>query len=142
MDTAEAVETKPQNPQVLGGVAPYLMVSDAAGAAAFYRKAFGAIEVASLPPDESGRTCHVHLVVNGGSLMLSDAYPEHGCPLETHGGYTLHLQVEDVDAWWTRATEAGAEVVLPLQLMFWGDRYGQVRDPYGVRWSLGATPKD
>jgi uncharacterized glyoxalase superfamily protein PhnB len=46
--------------------------------------------------------------------------------------------VEDVDVWWNRAVAAGAEVVLPLQLMFWGDRYGQLRDPFGVIWALGA----
>jgi uncharacterized glyoxalase superfamily protein PhnB len=68
--------------------------------------------------------------------MLSDAYPEHGHPLKTPQGFMLHLQVEDVDAWWDRAVAAGAEIVLPLQLMFWGDRYGQLRDPFGVLWSL------
>ncbi len=52
-------------------------------------------------------------------------------------GYTLHMKVDDVDFWWKRAVDAGAEVVLPLQRMFWGDRYGQLRDPFGVLWSMG-----
>ena len=123
-------------PQVLGGVAPYLTVEGATRASEFYQRAFGAKEVAAQPVDEKGRTMHVHLYVNGGSLMLSDAYPEYGHPFKAPQGICLHLHVNDVDAWWKRATEAGAEVVLPLQVMFWGDRYGQLRDPFGVLWSL------
>lgn len=133
--TAPAAEAH-QAPAILGGVAPYLAVSNAAEAAAFYARAFGAETVAHMPPDEKGRTMHVHLHINGGSVMLSDPFPEHGHPYKAPQAFTLHLQVDDVDAWWSRAVEAGAEIVLPLQLMFWGDRYGQVRDPYGVTWSL------
>jgi PhnB protein len=125
-------------PQVRGGVVAYLGVDGAAKAAEFYKRAFGAEEVARHPVDAQGRTMHIHLYVNGGSLMLSDPYPEHGCPLETPGAFTLHLQVDDVEAWWRRAVDAGAEVTLPLQDMFWGDRYGQLRDPFGVSWSLAA----
>lgn len=126
-------------PPVLGGVAPYLSVSDAGKAADYYVKAFGATEVMRVPPDEQGRYLHIHLVINGGSLMLSDAFPDHGHPLETPAGFMLHLQVDDVDGWWKRAMDAGADVLLPVQEMFWGDRYGQLRDPFGIRWSL-ATP--
>lgn len=124
--------------EVTGGVAPYLVVSNANAAADFYVKAFGAEDIARMPPDEQGRTMHCHLRINGGSVMLSDAYPEHGCPLQPPQAFTLHLQVDDVDAWWRRAVEAGAEIVMPLQVMFWGDRYGQVRDPFGVTWSMAA----
>ena len=132
---------RPDPVPVLGGVCPYLSVSDAAGAAEFYKKAFGATEAARMPPDDKGRHLHIHLVINGGSLMLADAFPEHGHPLEKPQAFTLHLQVEDVDSLWTRVVDAGAEIVLPLQLMFWGDRYGQARDPFGVLWSMAATPK-
>ena len=125
-------------PEVLGGVVPYLMVNGASDAAAFYTRAFGATEAFRYPTDEKGRTMHIHLYINGGSLMLSDAYPEHGCALEKPQGYTLHMKVDDVDTWWQRAVDAGAEIVLPLQVMFWGDRYGQLRDPFGVLWSMGA----
>jgi len=93
-----------------------------------------------MPPDEKGRYMHIHLVVNGGSLMLADAFPEHGHALETPGGVTLHLQVDDADAWWKRAVDAGAEPLMPVTAMFWGDRYGQFRDPFGMRWSVGTTP--
>jgi uncharacterized glyoxalase superfamily protein PhnB len=94
-----------------------------------------------MPLDAQGRTMHIHLYINGGSVMLSDPYPEHGHPLQAPQAFTLHLQVDDVDAWWERAVQAGAEVRLPLQLMFWGDRYGQLSDPFGVTWSLAATPQ-
>lgn len=132
---------KPMNPAVLGGVAPYLCLDGAGRAAEFYERAFGAETVAHQPADEKGRTMHVHLYINGGSVMLSDPFPEHGCPLRAQQGCTLHLQVDDVEAWWRRAVEAGAEVVVPLQDMFWGDRYGLVRDPFGVTWSLAAPTR-
>ena len=135
MTTAAPAQT-PQ-PQVLGGIVPYLSLDGASRAAAFYARAFDAREVFRHPTDDKGRTMHIHLYINGGSLMLADPYPEHGHPHRPAQGYTLHLKVDDVDAWWQRAVDAGADVVLPLQKMFWGDRYGQVRDPFGVLWSLG-----
>ena len=126
---------------VKGGPAPYLVLDGAIKAAEFYKRAFGAEQVGLYPPDESGRTMHVHLYINGGSLMLSDCYPEHGHPFKEPQAFNLHLQVDDVDTWWERAIKAGAEVRMPVQLMFWGDRYGQLRDPFGVVWSLATTPK-
>jgi len=126
-------------PEVLGGPVPCLIVEGALCASELYQRAFGAEEVGYVPPDDKGRTMHVHLYVNGGSLILADAYPEHGCAFEPPQGYSLHLQVGDVDAWWRRAVAAGLQVLTPLQLMFWGDRWGQLRDRFGVRWSLGAS---
>ena len=128
-------------PEIRGGVVPYLMVSDAGAAAEFYKKAFGAVEVGRHPPDASGRTMHIHLHINGSSVMLSDPYPEYGHPLKTPQSFNLHMPVDDVDAWWTRAVAAGAEIVMPLQEMFWGDRYGQLRDPFGVTWAMGAPSR-
>jgi PhnB protein len=139
MATAQSKDTP--LPDVLGGIVPYLSLHGASKAAEFYVKAFGAREVFRHPADAKGRTMHIHLYLNGGSLMLADPYPEHGHPYKAAQGYTLHLKVEDVDRWWQRAVAAGAEVVLPLQKMFWGDRYGQVRDPFGVLWSMGQ-PSD
>ncbi len=123
-------------PEVRGGVVPYLQVSNAIEASAFYQQAFGAEEVFRVPPDEHGRTMHIHLYVNSGSLMLCDAYPEHGHPLEKPQAFNLNLQVEDIDTWWTRAIGAGVEVISPVQETFWGSRYGQVRDRYGVIWAF------
>jgi PhnB protein len=137
MATTQSAPTT--QPEVLGGIVPYLSLDGASRAAEFYASAFGAHEVFRYPTDDKGRTMHIHLHLNGGSLMLSDAYPEHGHPHQAAQGYTLHLKVDDVDSWWQRAVAAGAEVVLPLQKMFWGDRYGQLRDPFGVLWSMGQA---
>ena len=138
--TAELPSAPTSAPEqtVVGGVVPYLNVSDASGAAEFYRRAFGAEEVARTPAPDGKRLVHCHLRINGGTLMLSDAFPEHGYPVQTPQAFTLHLQVADVQALWDRATAAGAEVITPLDVMFWGDRYGQLRDPFGVAWSMGG----
>ena len=138
--TADA-PTAADMPPTLGGVIPYLTVEGALKASAFYQKAFGAQQVFAHPADDKGRTMHVHLYLNGGSVMLSDAYPEHGHPFEAPQGFTVQLIVDDVDAWWARALAAGAEVVTPLQEMFWGDRWGQVRDPFGISWSMSTPAK-
>ncbi|TCL75528.1 VOC family protein [Rhizobium sp. BK251] len=139
-DTVETQEGPRAGAAVLGGLFPYIQVDGAAKAAEFYTRAFGAKEAERLPLDEQGRTMHLHLYVNGSSLMLCDFYPEHGFPAVTPQGYTLQLILKDadIDAWWKRAVEAGAEVVMPLDVMFWGDRYGQLRDPFGVIWAMDA----
>jgi len=130
-------------PKVLGGLTPYLGIEGATKAAEFYEKAFGAEQVFAVPPDEKGRTMHIHLYVNGSSLMLGDFYPEHGHAAKPVQACTmqLHLGAEDVDAWWKRAVDAGCEVVVPLDVMFWGDRWGQLRDPFGVDWAMNAPVK-
>jgi len=121
----------------LGGVTAYLHLDGATKASAFYKMAFGAREIAAHPVDEKGRTMHIHLDINGSSVMLSDFYPEHGHDFKIPQGFMLHLEVDDVEAWWHRALDAGAQVAMPLQDMFWGARYGIVRDPFGVSWSMG-----
>lgn len=130
-------EAYPQ-PEMKGGVIAYLQLDGAMKAAEFYVKAFGAEIAFAQPVDDKGRTMHVHLYINNGSLMLSDAYPEHGHALQTPQGFTLHQKIDgDIDAVFNRAVEAGCTVLLPIQDMFWGDRYGQLKDPYGVSWSFG-----
>jgi PhnB protein len=127
-----------------GGITAHLTIRDgkAADAIAFYAKAFGAEEIGRHMADDGKRIMHAHLKLNGGSLMLNDDFPEFG-----HGeagapaGITLHLQVPDADAAWNKATGAGAEVRFPLADQFWGDRYGQVKDPFGFTWSIGAPVK-
>lgn len=126
----------PPKPDVLGGVIAYLQVDGAAAASEFYQRAFGAKEVARHPLDDQGRTMHIHLYINGSSVMLADFYPEHGYPAVKPQAFTLNLDVKDIDTWFQRAVDAGAEVTLPVQVMFWGDRYGQLRDPFGVNWSM------
>jgi PhnB protein len=126
------------------GITAHLTVSDnrAAEAIDFYTKAFGAEEIGRHMADDGKRIMHAHLNLNGGSLMLNDDFPEFG-----HGAaaapasVTLHLQVRDADAAWQRALDAGAEVRFPMADQFWGDRYGQVKDPFGFTWSIGAPVK-
>ena len=130
-------ETKSPAPAaVKGGVVAYLQVDGATKAAEFYQRAFGAEVALAYPPDDKGRTMHVHLYINGSSIMLSDAYPEHGVPLEKPQAFSIMLPVDDIEAWWQRAIDAGGTPVMPPADMFWGDRYGQLRDPFGVLWAL------
>ncbi|MBT1156492.1 glyoxalase/bleomycin resistance/extradiol dioxygenase family protein [Aminobacter anthyllidis] len=139
---SEAQNTAYPAPKVLGGLVAYLQVDGAFKAAEFYKRAFGAEQVFAYPADEKGRTMHIHLYVNGSSMMLCDAYPEHGHAHEKAQGYTMQLILgDDIDAWWKRAVEAGCEVVVPLDVMFWGDRWGQLRDPFGVAWAMNAPVK-
>lgn len=86
---------------------------------------------------------HVHLHINGSSLMISDAFPEHGHPHRPIQGCTmqLHLDNDNIDRWWQRAMDAGCEVAVPLDVMFWGDRWGLLRDPFGVEWGMNAPVK-
>ena len=131
--------TYPSYAKVISGVVPYVTVDGAAKAAHFYEKAFGA-EIAALHPlDDKGRTMHIHLYLNGGSLMLSDFYPEHGHGPKPPAGFTLTLLVDDADAAFDRAVKAGASSVTPVQEMFWGDRFGSVRDPFGVEWAFNQA---
>jgi uncharacterized glyoxalase superfamily protein PhnB len=130
-----------QNPAQITGVTPYINIEGASEASAFYQRAFGAKELMRLPADDGKRLMHCHLVINGGPLLMSDFFPEHGHPHHPSQNFTLHLQVDDVDKWFDRAVSAGAKALLPPQMMFWGDRYGQITDPFGVRWSIASTPK-
>ncbi|KMO30317.1 glyoxalase [Methylobacterium tarhaniae] len=131
----------PKIAPVMGGLVTYLMLDGALKAAEFYVRAFGAEIVAAMPADPQGRTPHVHLHVNGSSLMLSDAFPEHGCALQAPQAFSLTLMVEDIDARYARAVEAGATAVMPPAEMFWGDRYGQLRDPFGVVWAMNQQKR-
>jgi PhnB protein len=126
------------------GVTPHLTIRDsrAAEAVDFYKAAFGAEEKMRMPAQDGKRLMHVHLVINGGSVMMNDDFPEYrGGASPEPASVTLHLQVDDADAWFDRATKAGATVTMPLADQFWGDRYGQVKDPFGHSWSIGAPVK-
>ena len=132
--------TSTTNPPVTG-VVPYLNVEGAAEASAFYQKAFGAEELQRLPHPDGKRLSHVCLRINGGTLFVSDTFPEYGVTAKPSDSYTLHLQVDDADAWFARAVGAGATVLDEPKLQFWGDRYGRLKDRFGIQWSIASTPR-
>lgn len=125
------------------GVYPYLTVKGGKAAIAFYARAFGAAEEYRAYADDGERIMHARFRINGFAVLLSDDFPEFrgGAAAPAPAGVTLHIEVDDADLWWNRADEAGAQIVMPLADQFWGDRYGQLRDPFGHTWSIGAPIK-
>jgi PhnB protein len=124
-----------------GGVTPFLTIRGrrATEALAFYERAFGAVVAERNVAEDGQRLMQAGLRINGGWIMLSDEFPEwRGADEPPPQGVTLHLQVDDADRWAARAAEAGATVTMPVADQFWGDRYGQVTDPFGHRWSIGS----
>lgn len=125
-------------------VTPYLVVKQGAKAIEYYQKVFDA-KVVEQHDTEDGKLMHAQLQIGNSMIMLSDEFPEpQGCgmvaPSASKGtSMLLHLYVNDVDTLFNKAVKAGAKVIMPVEDMFWGDRYGQLEDPFGHRWSL-ATP--
>ena len=128
-------------------LSPYLTVDNAKGAIEFYTKAFGAKELGRQATPDGSKLIHAALLINGGLVMLSDDFPEMsggkaGTPKALGGTpVTIHMNLADVDATWKQAVDAGATVIMPLAEQFWGDRYGQLEDPFGHRWSLATTKR-
>jgi len=126
---------------------PYLCVHDAAAALDFYVRAFGAVETMRLPqPEPDTRLGHAEILVGGARIMLSDEFPEIGVlSPRTLGGspFQLHVTFEgvDIDAVFAAAEQAGATVTRPPSDQFYGERAGQIVDPFGHRWTL-ATPTE
>lgn len=135
LDTAPETAARP-DPGTMRGVIPYLDLAGRAGKAAdFYVAAFGAKDLGRMPEEGgTGRFLHLQLEVNGGALMMTDGCNSEGA--RAPRGFHLQLVVEDGDAWWRRAVEAGCDVVMPFERMFWGDRWGLLRDPFGVEWAI------
>jgi PhnB protein len=129
-----------ENQGPMDGVTAHLTIREGKGSEAveFYKAAFGAEEQLRHLADDGKRIMHSHLRINGGSVMLNDDFPEYTGGISVPAGVTLHLQTDDADKWWDRAVAAGATVRMPLDNQFWGDRYGQVVDPFGHTWSIGG----
>ena len=125
-------------------VTPAIVVRDAAAAIDFYKKAFGAEEIDRMAgPD--GSIMHAEIRIGDSILMLGEENEQWGTksPLSLNGVHgSLHIYVEDADAAFNRAVEAGATVRYPLEDAFWGDRYGKVTDPFGHEWGLATRVKD
>lgn len=119
------------------GVIAYLMVRGASDAIAWYQRALGAEEVMRMPTEGGDKLMHAELRINGGPVYLSDEFPEYGASLgDGPTGVTLFMRVDDADAWYNRAVEAGATVKMAIADQFWGDRFGEVLDPYGHSWAF------
>jgi uncharacterized glyoxalase superfamily protein PhnB len=120
----------------------HIIVDGAARAAAWYAAALGAVERERITlPD--ARLIHVVLEVGGSTVILADPFPEHGALAPTGAlPFVMYLQVDDVDRAWQRAVAAGATVVRPLGDAFWGEREGQLDDPFGYRWGLAEHVRD
>ena len=125
-------------------ITPHIVVQGAERAATFYRDAFGAEEVDRIPTPD-GRLMSVQLRIGGGMLHLADEFPEMGVLAPPSIGGTpvvLALEVADADAVFAQAMVAGAKVRQPLADMFWGDRHGQLEDPFGHHWNIAQHLRD
>jgi PhnB protein len=131
-------------PQGMHSVTPHLVCAGAAQAIEFYKKAFGAIEEARLPGSD-GKLMHAMIRIGDSQIMLADEFPQWGAlgPKALKGSpVTIHLYVDDADAFAKRAEAAGAKITMPVADMFWGDRYGKLEDPFGHQWSVGTHVRD
>ena len=128
------MNTQPDFSRLMQGVIPYIAVDRAEEAIAFYTRAFGAVQHGELAKTPDGRVMNASLEINGGMLMLMDHFPE--AQTEPVKGVTMQIVTREGDMWWDRAVKAGCEVTQPLKLEFWGDRYGRLRDPFGIDWAI------
>jgi PhnB protein len=135
--------TKPI-PDGMHSVTPHLICAGAAEAIEFYKSAFNATETSRLP-GPNGKLLHASIRIGDSAVMLVDEAPAWGMlgPKALQGSAVqIHLYVDDVDAFTARAVAAGATVTMPVADMFWGDRYGQLEDPFGHRWSVATHVRD
>jgi len=131
-------------PEGMHTVTPHLVCAGAADAIEFYKKAFNAVEGGRLPGPQ-GKLMHAMIRIEGSAVMLVDEMPEWGAfgPKSLKGSpVTIHLYVEDVDAFVKRAVAAGAKITMPVDDTFWGDRYGRLEDPFGHHWSVATHIRD
>jgi PhnB protein len=118
-------------------VTPYLAINGAAAAIDWYKRAFSAKELArQTVPD--GKIMHARIRIGDSIVMLSDALAGGTQSPDVLGNspVTLHIYSTNVDKLWQQAVDAGAKVTMPMDNQFWGERYGQLTDPYGHHWSL------
>jgi uncharacterized glyoxalase superfamily protein PhnB len=132
-------------PDGLHTVTPHLVVKGASDAIAFYTRAFGATELSRMPAPD-GKLMHASIRIGDSVVFLVDEFPEYGsCGPIASGGrppVSIHLYVDDADALYARAVQAGATATMPVADMFWGDRYGQLTDPFGHVWSIATHTRD
>jgi|GEM_PF-189370 len=125
-------------PDTVRGVIPYLGYGGRAGEAlAFYERAFGATQIERIPdPGRSDQLMHARIVINHGALMLTDGGCENDRAHAPLDRVHMQLVVTDGHAWWERAVSAGCSVIMPYEGQFWGDDWGLLQDPFGIRWAI------
>lgn len=131
-------------PDGMHSVTPMLVCAGAADAIAFYKKAFNAVEISRMA-GPGGKLMHAAVRIGDSVVMLTDEFPDFGSfgPKSLKGSsVVIHLYVENVDEFVASAEAAGAKITMPVADMFWGDRYGQLEDPFGHRWSVGTHVRD
>jgi PhnB protein len=137
-------QAKKPIPDGYHNVTPYLCVKGGGDAIEFYKKAFGATEVMRMAAPD-GKIGHAEIQIGDSRVMLADEFPEMGFLSPRSVGGTpvmMHLYVEDVDSTVSRATQAGANITRPIKDEFYGDRGGQVEDPFGHRWYVSTHKED
>jgi PhnB protein len=133
-------------PEGYHSLTPHITVKGAKQAIEFYKKAFGAKQRVEpfMGPDGTS-VMHAELQIGDSMLMLNDEFPDWGCfgpATKGSGGWCIHLYVSNADEVFEQAVKAGAAVTMPIQNMFWGDRYGKVKDPFGHEWSIATHKED
>ena len=133
-----------QIPDGFHTITPHLVVSDAAKAIEFYKQALGAQESDTMMTPDGKAVMHAQLKIGNSMLMLGSEHPPTCLSPKSRGGtsVTLHLYLENADAAFDRAVKAGCAVKMPMSDQFWGDRYGQVEDPFGHQWSFATHKQD
>ena len=125
-------------------ITPHLICRNGKQAIEFYKEAFGAETLAAhFTPD--GGLMHATLKIGDSTVMLGEECPEYGAlsPLSVgNSTVVIHLYTEDVDRVFQKAISAGCTTTMPVEDQFWGDRYGQLSDPYGHRWSIATHKED
>ena len=145
----QAKKSKPKKakidpvPKGFRTVTPYLSINGAAAAIDWYKKAFGAREIVREPTPD-GKLMHAQIRIGDSILMMSDVFP--GASSQSpdvlgNSSVTLQVYVKNVDKLWQQAVDAGAKITMPLDNVFWGERYGQLTDPFGHHWSLSEQIK-
>lgn len=132
-------------PEGMHTITPHLVVRGAAQAAEWYKRALSAQERGQRIAVPGGKFMSIELWFGDSAVMLADEFPEMQVlsPQSVGGTSTvLNIFTEDVDALWQQAVQAGAEVFHPLENAFWGDRHGQLIDPFGHRWGLAQHMRD
>jgi PhnB protein len=132
-------------PEGYHSLTPMFVFKDARKAIEFYKKAFGAEERFVMPGPDGKGVMHAEVRIGTSVFMMGEENPQYPCKsAETMGGspVSFYVYLQNVDEAFRIAVEAGAEVRMPVDDMFWGDRMGTVQDPFGYSWSLATHTRD